>query len=186
MSVPTGLRHAPLVQRMHANAPTVKLFPGLVVASHLHGTAERGLTELLSTDPQLDQVLRYRKYHLLNPNTSVNRALSSSNWILHRLLNHSLKDRKFIRANRIENLQFLAPFKRQCDENGVLEGAAMLLLPSYLETQRTAFCHTLTLKQTTLGGLIATHRPYNISCTHMPRRFTLTGLYRLRVHKATP
>lgn len=99
--------------------------------------AEQGVTELRSTDLQFDKVLSYQRYRLQNPDNCVYGELSSTIVTLRRVLNHSLKDRTFTSAKPIGILEFLATFKRQCLENGFSEGAAMLLLPSFLEDEST-------------------------------------------------
>ena len=91
-----------------------------------------GLEEILPAHPDFTAVVTYRGYRLqkMDPDTGPRVSRYVGEYV--KLFNPTLNTRKFDESVPIGILDFLSCFKRTCDEHGVTEGLALLLLPHFL------------------------------------------------------
>ena len=96
------------------------------------GPPQYGLEEILPADPDFTAVVSYRRYRLqkMDPDTGPRVSRYVGEYV--KLFNPTLNTRKFDGSIPIGVLDFLSCFKRTCDEHGVTEGLALLLLPQFL------------------------------------------------------
>lgn len=96
------------------------------------GPPQYGLEEIRPADPDFTAVVSYRRYRLQKMDPDTGPAVSRYVGDYVKLFNPTLSSRKFDGSVPIVVLDFLSSFKRICDEHGVSEGLAILLLPHFL------------------------------------------------------
>lgn len=96
------------------------------------GPPHYGLTEITPADPDFRPVVSYRRYRLSNVNADTGSSVSRYVGDYVKLFKPTMDSRKFDGSIPIAVLDFLSSFKRICDEHGVTEGLAVLLLPHFL------------------------------------------------------
>ena len=97
------------------------------------GPPHFGLEEIKPADPEFGPVLSYRRYRLQNTDAEIGPSVSRYVGEHVKLFQPTLKNRKFDGSIPIAILDFLSAFKKTCDEHGVTEGLALLILPHFLE-----------------------------------------------------
>lgn len=97
------------------------------------GPPHFGLEEIKPADPEFGPVLSYRRYRLQNTDAEIGPSVSRYVGEHVKLFQPTLKNRKFDGSIPIAILDFLSAFKKTCDEHGVTEGLALLILPNFLE-----------------------------------------------------
>ena len=128
--------------------------PVSLLANHFwKGPKAKGVTELNPRDPAFTDALSYRRYRLLNTSQHMDRTVSASIGKLGKMLHYSLEDYIFSGETPISILDFLSEFKERCDENGISEGAALLLIPKFLTgAARDNFKSYFGRRNSSLGG----------------------------------
>ena len=106
---------------------------GVPSAPILLGPPHYGLEEIRPADPEFGPVVSYRRYRLQNTNPDTGPAVSRHVGEYAKLFQPTMKNRKFNGSIPIAILDFLSSFKRTCDEHGVSEGLALLVVPHFLE-----------------------------------------------------
>ena len=96
------------------------------------GPHQYGLEDIRPADPDFTAVVSYRRYRLQKTDSDTGPAVSRYVGDFVKLFNPTLSSRKFDGSVPIVVLDFLSSFKRICDEHGVSEGLAILILPHFL------------------------------------------------------
>ena len=97
------------------------------------GPRKSGLAELKPSDPRFKSVVSYRRYRLRNTDKYRGRSVADKIGTYSRRIRPFMKDSKFSGEDPITILAFLTKLKTQLDNNRISEGAALSLIPDYLE-----------------------------------------------------
>ena len=97
------------------------------------GPKKSGLVELKPSDPRFKSVVSYRRYRLRNPDAYRGRSVSDKIGTYSQRIRPFMKDSKFNGEDPITILAFLTKLKTQLDNNRISEGAALSIIPDYLE-----------------------------------------------------
>ena len=97
------------------------------------GPRKSGLAELKPTDPRFKSVVSHRRYRLRNTDKYRGRSVADKIGTYSQRIRPFMKDSKFSAEDPITILAFLTKLKTHLDNNRISEGAALLLIPDYLE-----------------------------------------------------
>ena len=96
------------------------------------GPPHSRVTAICPADPDFKTVVSYRRYRLNIVNAETGSSVSRHVGDYVKLFKPTMDSREFDGSIPIAVLDFLSSFKRICDEHGVTEGLAVLLLPNFL------------------------------------------------------
>ena len=112
-----------------------------------------GVRELISDDPRFRWVVNYRRYRLSNMDQSRSAEVTAATGLNTRRLEHSFKKRLFDGSKPLAVISYLDHFKRECDMNNISEGAALYLLPKFLDGKAfLAYDANVSIGSEDLGG----------------------------------
>lgn len=96
------------------------------------GPPAPGLRELVPSDPRFTNIVSYRRYRLHNRSQSTGPEVSRNVGVWTRRLLPSMEKHAFSGENPVACLRFLTAFKHQLDCEGIPEGGALKIWPSFL------------------------------------------------------
>ena len=103
------------------------------------GPVYPGIQEIVPADDRFKERVSYRRYRLRDTNARQGRSVSKNLGLQSRRFVKLFQNSTFDGSKPLAVIEFLSAFKRRCDQNGVSEGMAVILLPDLLQGNALSF-----------------------------------------------
>jgi len=127
---------------------------------------------VIPMDPRFAKVLHFETYRLMKRAQTYNSRVARKIADYVRQISVSMREMKFDGLDPLSVFQFLSSLRNALDQNGLHEGAALYILPSFL--QNPALDSFTTFFQD--GGVLSTSRSYPGAINYLLRSYADEGL----------